>query len=93
MVTNNNIAYQSGAVTKFGNAQRVAVNQRELQTQGTKLQVKVPRHGRIGTCLKPNSFDVRHTKSALIIQTGKTGLGIIAVFSRTSAINYGYRGN
>jgi hypothetical protein len=50
VVTNNNKAYQSGAVTKVGNAQRVAVNQTELQTQGTKLQVKVPKYGRIGTC-------------------------------------------
>jgi len=50
VVTNNNKANQSGTVTKVGNAQSVAASYKELQTHGTKLLVRVPKRGRIGTC-------------------------------------------
>jgi len=45
-----NNPYKSGTVTKVGNAQRVAANQTELQTHGTKPLVRVPTRDRIGTC-------------------------------------------
>jgi hypothetical protein len=57
VVTNNNKTYQSGAVTKVGNAQRVAANQTELQTHGAKLLVRI----------LPNMVELSLAKSLILL--------------------------